>query len=247
MPRGFSVNDPMPQFFPTGVLVDVCTVLVVGLVGAVIGPKLSRALCNSLNLIFGARSMAMGIPYIVKLETLPAPMLAIIVGTAVGHLIHLEGGISRAARSLQGPVSAPIKTESSGDMTEDEWMDRYIAAIVLFCASGTGVFGALQSGMTDDHSILVPKAILDFFTAIIFAADLGFMTLLIAVPQLAIIIVLFLLVGVIVPLTNDVMIDDFRACGGILIQCTGFRTCRIKSFPIADMLPVMVLIFPFSY
>lgn len=238
MPRGFSVNDPMPQFFPTGVLVDVCTVLVVGLVGAVIGPKLSRDLCNSLNLIFGARSMAMGIPYIVKLETLPAPMLAIIVGTAVGHLIHLEGGISRAARSLQGPVSAPIKTESSGDMTEDEWMDRYIAAIVLFCASGTGVFGALQSGMTDDHSILVPKAILDFFTAIIFAADLGFMTLLIAVPQLAIIIV---------PLTNDVMIDDFRACGGILILCTGFRTCRIKSFPIADMLPVMVLIFPFSY
>ena len=247
MPRGFSVNDPRPQFFPTGVLVDVCAVLVVGLVGAVIGPKLSRDLCNSLNLIFGARSMAMGISYIVKLETLPAPMLAIIVGTAVGHLIHLEGGISRAARSLQGPVSAPIKTESSGDMTEDEWMDRYIAAIVLFCASGTGVFGALQSGMTDDHSILVPKAILDFFTAIIFAADLGFMTLLIAVPQLAIIIVLFLLVGVIVPLTNDVMIDDFRACGGILILCTGFRTCRIKSFPIADMLPVMVLIFPFSY
>ena len=73
------------------------------------------------------------------------------------------------------------------------------------------------------------------------------MTLLIAVPQLAIIIVLFLLVGVIVPLTNDVMIDDFRACGGILMLCTGFRTCRIKSFPIADMLPAMVLIFPFSY
>ena len=44
MPRGFSVNDPMPQFFPIGVLVDVCTVLVVGLVGAVIGPKLSRDL-----------------------------------------------------------------------------------------------------------------------------------------------------------------------------------------------------------
>lgn len=237
----------MPQFFPTGVLVNVCAVLFGGAIGAIIGPKLPRDLRDTLNLIFGACSMAMGISYIVKLETLPALMLAIIVGTAVGHLIHLEGGISRAARALQGPVAALVQSKPSGDMTEDAWMDRYIAAVVLFCASGTGIFGALQSGMTGDQSILVSKAILDFFTAMIFAAELGFMTPLIAVPQLVIMIVLFLLAGVIVPLTSDVMIADFRACGGILMLCTGFRICQIKRFPIANMLPAMVLVFPFSY
>ena len=237
----------MPQYFPTGVLINVGAVLFGGLIGAIIGPKLPRDLRATLNLIFGACSMAMGISYIVKLETLPALMLAVIVGTAVGHLIHLEGGISRVARTLQGPVAALVASEPSGDMTEDEWMDRYIAAVVLFCASGTGIFGALQSGMTGDQSILVSKAILDFFTALIFAAELGFMTPLIAVPQLAVMIVLFLLAGVIVPLTTDVMIADFRACGGILMLCTGFRICQIKSFPIANMLPAMILIFPFSY
>lgn len=96
MPRGFSVNDPMPRFFPTGALVDVCAALVVGLVGAVIGPKLSRDPCNSLNLIFGARFMAMGISYIVKLETPPALMLAIIVGMSAG-----TSSTSRAASPVR--------------------------------------------------------------------------------------------------------------------------------------------------
>nr|VXZ92213.1 Protein of uncharacterised function (DUF554) [Klebsiella pneumoniae] len=37
-----------------------------------------------------------------------------------------------------------------------------MAIIVLFCASGTGVFGAMREGMTGDASILIAKAFLDF-------------------------------------------------------------------------------------
>lgn len=237
----------MPAFSPSGIIINVSAVILGGLAGAMLGPKLPKDLRATLNLIFGACSMTMGISYIVKLETLPALMLATIVGTAIGHLIHLEGGISNVARKLQGPVAAMVKSEPAGDMTEAEWMDRYIAAVVLFCASGTGIFGAMQSGLTGDQSILISKAILDFFTAAIFAADLGFMTPLIGIPQFVVMIILFLLAGVIMPLTNDVMMGDFRACGGILMLCTGLRICGIKSFPIANMLPAMVLIMPFSW
>lgn len=237
----------MPTYFPSGIIINVAAVILGGLFGAMLGPKLPKDLRTTLNLIFGACSMTMGISYIVKLQTLPAIMLTVIVGTAIGHLIHLEGGISNVARKLQGPVSALVKSEPSGDMSEDEWMNRYIAAVVLFCASGTGIFGALQSGLNGDQSILISKAILDFFTAAIFAADLGFMTPLIGVPQAVIMIVLFLLAGLIMPLTNDVMMGDFRACGGVLMLCTGLRICGIKNFPIANMLPAMILAMPLSY
>lgn len=235
------------MYFPSGIIINVSAVVLGGIAGALLGPKLPKDLRATLNLIFGACSMTMGISYIVKLQTLPALMLAVIVGTAVGHLIHLEGGISAVAAKLQGPVSALVKSDSSGDMTEEEWMSRYIAAVVLFCASGTGIFGALQSGLNGDQSILISKAILDFFTAAIFAADLGLMTPLIGVPQAVIMLVLFVLAGVIMPLTNEVMMGDFRACGGVLMLCTGLRICGIKSFPIANMLPAMVLIMPFSW
>lgn len=237
----------MPAYVPSGIFINVSAVVLGGLFGAVLGPRLPRDLRDTLNLIFGACSMTMGISYIVKLQTLPALMLAVIVGTAVGHLVRLEGGISHVAARLQGPVAALVKSEPAGEMSEDEWMSRYIAAVVLFCASGTGIFGALQSGLNGDQSILVSKAILDFFTAAIFAAELGFMTPLIGVPQLVVMMVLFVLAGVIMPLTNDVMMGDFRACGGVLMLCTGLRICGIKSFPIANMLPAMVLVMPLSW
>ena len=74
----------MPAYFPSGIIINVSAVILGGIAGALLGPKLPKDLRTTLNLIFGACSMTMGISYIVKLQTLPALMLAIIVGTAVG-------------------------------------------------------------------------------------------------------------------------------------------------------------------
>ena len=112
-----------------------------------------------------------------------------------------------------------------------------MTAIVLFCASGTGIYGAIVSGISGDHSILIAKAILDFFTAMIFACSLGKVIALIALPQCLIFLALFLLSGVIMPLTTPVMINDFKACGGIVMLATGFRIAKIKQFPITDTNP----------
>lgn len=43
------------------------------------------------------------------------------------------------------------------------------------------------------------------------------------------------------------MINDFKACGGFLMLATGFRMIKVKDFPIADMIPAMVLVMPLSY
>ena len=48
--------------------------------------------------------------------------------------------------------------------------------------SGTGIYGALDAGMTGNVTILMSKSVLDFFTALIFACSLGIITSVIAVP-----------------------------------------------------------------
>ena len=101
--------------------------------------------------------------------------------------------------------------------------------------------------MTGDSTILISKSILDFFTAAIFACNLGFVVSLIAIPQFVIFTALFLLAGIIVPLTTTDMIADFKACGGFLIVATGFRMIRVKMFPTADMIPAMVLVMSLSW
>ena len=122
-----------------------------------------------------------------------------------------------------------------------------LTAVVLFCVSGTGIYGSLESGMTGNHSILIAKAVLDFFTAMIFACKLGKITALIGVPQFVIMIALFFLAKVIVPLTTEMMIADFKACGGLILLATGLRMLQLKPSPIADMIPAMILVMPISY
>ena len=122
-----------------------------------------------------------------------------------------------------------------------------ITIIVLFCASGTGIYGSIVAGMEGDHSILIAKSILDLPTAMIFACGLGAVVAFIAIPQFLIFFLLFLLAGVIYPLTTPAMVNDFKACGGILLFATGFRMIKLKAFPTADMIPAMVLVMPVSW
>ena len=122
-----------------------------------------------------------------------------------------------------------------------------MTVIVLFCASGTGIYGSLDSGMTGDSTILISKSVLDFFTAAIFACNLGYVVSVVAIPQFIIFYILFLLAKFIYPLTTPDMILDFKACGGFLMVATGFRMINVKMFPVADMIPAMIVIMPLSW
>jgi uncharacterized membrane protein YqgA involved in biofilm formation len=136
--------------------------------------------------------------------------------------------------------------EKKGVGGEDFDVSLFVTAFVLFCTSGTGIYGSLDAGMTGNVTILLSKSVLDFFTAMIFACSLGLATSLIAVPQLVIFGLLYLLANLIYPLTTPVMINDFKACGGFILLATGLTIMKVREFPMADMLPAMVLVMPLS-
>ena len=171
-------------------------------------------------------------------------------------------GLQRAGKEQQEPagkinaagqtdaVGKKDSADSTGTVGRTGTADNsavLVTALVLFCASGTGIYGSIVAGMTGDHSILLAKSILDFATALIFACTLGIVVSLIAVPQFLIFIALYLLAGMIYPLCTPAMINDFKASGGILLLATGFRMIKVKEFPVADMIPAMVLALPVSY
>ena len=230
---------------PTGVLINVGSVLLGGLIGGLVGNKLSEHFKAQLTMVFGVCSMGMGIYSIAPMKNMPAVIFAIIIGTAIGLWLHLGDLINQGATLMQKPIAKIFK--NSSDMSEEEFLNQLVTIIVLFCASGTGIYGSLTAGMTGDNSILISKSILDFFTAAIFACNLGYVVSIISIPQFLIFFVLFLCAGIIFPLTTPDMIMDFKACGGFLMLATGFRMIKLKNFPIADMIPAMVIVMPLSY
>ena len=220
---------------PIGIIMNVSAVILGGLIGAALKDRLPENYRTNLTMLFGAASMGMGIASIVLMENMPAVILSLILGLLIGMVIHLGDAINSAAGSMMKMIGADA--EKSQDL---------ITVIVLFCASGTGIYGSLVSGMNGDHSILIAKSFLDFFTAMIFACSLGKSVSLVGIPQFVIMIILYILAGVIVPLTTPAMINDFKACGGFLMLATGFRIMQLKAFPTADMIPAMVLVMPLS-
>lgn len=223
---------------PIGVLIDVFSVVLGGLAGSLVGGRLSDSLKNAMNTIFGLCAMCMGISAVVLMENMPAVVFSVILGTLLGLALNLGGAIRTGSGKLLEKVM------KGADPEAEELM---LTAVVLFCASGTGIYGALDAGMTGNHSVLITKAVLDFFTAMIFACKLGKATAFIGAPQFLVLIVLYALAKVIVPLSTPAMIGDFKACGGFLLVATGLRMMQVRQFPVADMIPAMVLVMPVSY
>ncbi|EDJ7446738.1 hypothetical protein CHX95_19225 [Salmonella enterica subsp. enterica serovar Typhimurium] len=216
-----------------GPFINAGAILFGGVIGALLSQRLPERIRVSMTSIFGLCSLGIGILLVMKCANLPVMVLATLVGALIGEFCLLEKGINGAVAKIQQLFMASGKKP-----THDSFIQSYVAIIVLFCASGTGIFGAMHEGMTGDPNILIAKSFLDFFTAIIFACSLGIM--------LIIQLTLAACATLILPLTTPAMMGDFSAVGGLLLVATGLRVCGIKMFPVVNMLPALLLAMPIS-
>ena len=151
-----------------GPFINASAVLLGGVFGALLSQRLPERIRVSMTSIFGLASLGIGILLVVKCANLPAMVLATLLGALIGEMCLLEKGVNTAVTKAQN-----LFRHSRKKPAHESFIQNYVAIIVLFCASGTGIFGAMNEGMTGDPSILIAKSFLDFFTAMIFACSLG--------------------------------------------------------------------------
>lgn len=222
---------------PTGVIANVLSVVIGGAIGAVFSRLISDRMRDRLYLVFGVSSMGLGIPSIVGMKSMSAVVLALILGMIIGTALKLGERIEKGGKLI-------AKALPGGENSD---MSVLVSAVVIFCTSGTGIYGSIYSGMSGEHSILIAKSILDLFTAMMFATSIGWLTVLIGIPQTVIFCALFFSAKLIYPLTTPDMVADFKAVGGLIMLATGFRVAKIKEFPIADMVPALLIVWPISW
>ena len=76
-------------------------VIVGGLLGALASSAISERVKTSLPLIFGLCSVGLGINLVIKVTFMPAVVLAMIIGTAIGEILYVERGIGKVAGSTR--------------------------------------------------------------------------------------------------------------------------------------------------
>lgn len=218
---------------PTGVLVNSLAIIGGSLVG-VIGTKvLPQRLLLSLTPVFGLSAVGIGIVNCIKLKTLPVVVLALIIGTLVGEALKLEQGANQGIHKLGSFIRIADK-------------ELFLSLVILFCFSGTGIFGSLSAGMDGDFSILYTKSILDFFTAFSFAATLGMAPALIALPQFVIQAALFSVAALTLKSVDAATIGNFQATGGLITLAIGIRILKIREMNALNYIPALIVVFPLT-
>lgn len=134
---------------PIGVIVNSIVIFAGGLLGGAVGNKLSEGIKEKLIMIFGLCSMAMGITTVILMKNMPAVILAILVGTVIGSMIHFNRIIEKGATKLEQIITKIIPMKQENLTAEEETVRKngLVTVIVLFCASGTGIYGSIISGM----------------------------------------------------------------------------------------------------
>lgn len=227
-----------------GPYINSAAVLFGALGGAMLANRIPERVRTAMPLTFGAASMAMGVVMIAQVAHMPVMVLAAVLGALIGELIGLERSIGKLGAATKSLVEKVAPAPAG--ITQAEFLEKFVAILVLFGASGTGIFGAMNEGMTGDATILIAKSFLDFFTAAIFAITLGYSVAAIAVVVLLVQLALAYGATLILPLTTELMVADFKATGGLIMLATGLRISGIKSFPVGSMLPSLVLSMPIT-
>ena len=207
---------------PKGIILDCLCVLLGTNWGSAIKNHIPARINQPMNVIFGLSAIAIGITSVVKLHSLPAVILAFILGGLIGEAVNLDDKI----KSLFQRILERLRFQIHGD--KEVYMRFYLI-------------------ISGDFTILLSKAVMDIFAATLFATTLGRAMNLIVLPQFLILCACFYGARFILPLTTEAMLQDFVAVGGLLTLVLGLSIAQIKHISAVNLLPALVLIWPSSW
>jgi len=224
-----------------GPIVDSGALALGGVIGVMFSRVLPERVKTTLPLIFGVITISLGASMVGKAGHFPVVVMALILGSFLGELCYVEKGLEYVLRRC---LSWSRKRK---DQVSDAYVIQFVTLIAAICFGSMGIFGAVNEGITGKPDILLTKAVLDLFSGIIFGAAMGFQVSLIAVPQFLILAGLYASGSFLMQYVTEPMLANFTSVGGVIFLATGLRLCGIKIFPIINMLPALVLIFPLTH
>lgn len=221
-----------------GVIVNFATVVLGSLIGLLCKKGIPERVEKAVMTAIGLCTVYLGIDGALAGENVLVLILSMILGTAIGTLLDLDGGIARIA----GWVEKKFQKKSGAAVSVAE---GFITASLLFCVGAMTIVGSLNSGLRGDHSLIFTKSLLDLFSSMMLAASLGIGVLCSAAFVLIFQGSLVLLSQVIAPVLTEAAIAEITCAGSLMILALGLNLLGITKIKVANLLPAM-LVAPFA-
>ncbi len=217
-----------------GTLVNAGAILAGGGMGLLVRRGLPQRLSDAVMAGLGLVVLYIGIDGALEGQNALIATLSVVVGCIAGTLLDLNGRLDRFAHALERRIT---KNAAQGAT----FGEGFTTATLLFCTGAMAVVGALNSGLTGDHSLLFTKSLLDGISALVFASTLGAGVLLSAVAVLLYQGAITLLAALLAPLLSETVIAEMSCAGSILIIGIGLNLLRVTKLPIMNYTPAVFL------
>lgn len=226
-----------------GTILNVAAIVAGGLIGLVFSRAISARYQQTLMQAIGVCVIFVGIGGAVQeMMTVTADglqsggtMMVVIsyaVGSLLGEWIDLERRMEQFGTWLK------IKT---GNAREKQFVDAFVTASLTVCIGAMAIVGAIQDGLSGDHSTLALKAMLDMVIICVMNASMGKGCLFAAIPVGILQGAVTLLARAIQPLMTEAALANLSLTGSILIFCVGVNLLWEKKLKVANMLPSIVV------
>lgn len=214
----------------TGVLINAAAVVAGGVLGTLGGRFMPEKMKQTVLAATGLVSIGIGISGAIGSSNQLIPILSLVIGAVIGELLHIEDGVTRAGDWLQKRFG------KSGSITEG-----FVTGSLVFAVGAMAVMGSLESGLKNDHTILMTKSVIDMAGSVAFAGSLGigvaFSALSILVLEGTVTLLASLLTGVL----TDAVITEISVTGSLIIIGVGLNVLGLTKLRIMNMTPALLL------
>lgn len=213
----------------TGTLVNAAAIIIGSLLGILLKKGLPDRLKSTLMYAIGLGVLLIGFKMALQSENLLIVLASLVLGGIVGETIDIERYLEKFGLYIQSRVDENSSIAKA-----------FVTSSLLYCVGSMAVMGALESGLTGNHTTLYAKSILDGVTAIIFASTLGIGVLFAAIPVVLYQGAITLTASLMQPLLTAAAVAEMTGTGGLLIIGIGLNVLEIKTIKVGNLLPAIL-------
>ncbi|MDY6015992.1 MAG: DUF554 domain-containing protein [Oscillospiraceae bacterium] len=230
----------------TGTLVNCVAVIAGGSIGLIFKKGIKDSYTESVNKSLGLAILIIGLNGVIsnmfsvadgKISSSGELLLVVylVIGTLFGEMLKLEQRFNGFCTKIES------KFKAGG------FASGFVNGTVLFCVGAMAIIGSINDGLRGDSSVLFVKSALDFTTAIIFGATLGFGVIFTFIPLLIYQGGITLLAGSLSGILQGDVLTQLCAVGYSIIMAIGINFIFDKKFKTLNMLPSIFLPVVYHY
>ena len=230
----------------TGTLVNCAAVIVGGAIGVIFKKGIKDSYTESINRSLGIAILIIGLNGVIsnmfsvadgKISSSGELLLVafLVLGTLIGEVLKLESRFGKFCEKIEK------KFRAGG------FASGFINGTILFCVGAMAIIGSINDGLTGDSSVLFVKSALDFISAIIFGATLGYGVIFTFIPLLVYQGGITLLAGTLSGILQGELLSQVCMVGYAIIIAIGVNFIFGKKFNTLNMLPGILLPVVYHY